>query len=215
VHHVAELAGDRHPQLAVTDARLALEPLAAGARDRQSGNQTGQRPVVGDRRPHRPLTEQFPDLIGSDVHWTFGLAGCEARRDLPRELAERLLEAADTRLAGVTVDHCVQRLVGDLELVLGQSGFVTLPRQQVPAGDRLLLPLGVAVEGDHLEPVEQRPRDRVRVVRGADEQHIREVQIELQVVVAERVVLRGIEYLEQRRGRVALDPRRDLVELVE
>ena len=48
-----------------------------------------------------------------------------------------------------------------------------------------------------------------------DEQHPRQVEVDLEVVVAERVVLRRVEHLEQRRRRVAPVVGADLVDLVE
>ena len=48
-----------------------------------------------------------------------------------------------------------------------------------------------------------------------DEQHPRQVEVDLEVVVTERVVLRRVEHLEQRRGGVAPVVGADLVDLVE
>ena len=50
---------------------------------------------------------------------------------------------------------------------------------------------------------------------GRDEQHARQVDVDLEVVIAERVVLRRIEHFEQRRRRIALEAGADLVDLVE
>ena len=57
---------------------------------------------------------------------------------------------------------------------------------------------------------------RVEHVGGGDEHDLGQVEVELQVVVAERVVLRRVEHLEQRGGRIAR-PRAgaELVDLVE
>ena len=56
----------------------------------------------------------------------------------------------------------------------------------------------------------------VEHVGGGDEHDLGQVEVELEVVVAERVVLRRVEHLEQRRGRVARPAaRRQLVDLVE
>ena len=52
-------------------------------------------------------------------------------------------------------------------------------------------------------------------VRRGDEQHLREVEVDLEVVVAERVVLRRVEHLEQGGRRVAPPVAADLVDLVE
>ena len=90
-----------------------------------------------------------------------------------------------------------------------------LARHEVLPGDMHLLVLGVAAERDHLHAIEQRRVDRAELVRGGDEQHAREVERDLEVVIAEGVVLRGVEHLEQRRRGIALDADRDLVDLVE
>ena len=82
-------------------------------------------------------------------------------------------------------------------------------------GDGDLLVLGVAVETDDLEAVEQRTRNRLDDVRGRNEQHLGKVELDLEVVIAERVVLGGIEDLEQRRRGVAPPVGADLVDLVE
>ena len=57
--------------------------------------------------------------------------------------------------------------------------------------------------------------NRAELVGGGDEEHAREVDRDLEVVVAEGVVLRRVEDLEQRRRGIALDADRDLVDLVE
>ena len=52
-------------------------------------------------------------------------------------------------------------------------------------------------------------------VRGREEQHVGQVEVDLEVVVAERVVLRRVEHLEQRGRRVAPPVGAELVDLVE
>ena len=69
---------------------------------------------------------------------------------------------------------------------------------QVPPGDLELLLFGVTGEADDLHAVHQRRRD-VQRVRGRDEHHVREVVVDLEIVVGERVVLLGVEHFEQRR----------------
>src|SRR6202012_4851940 len=50
---------------------------------------------------------------------------------------------------------------------------------------------------------------------GRDEHHARQVQLQVQVVVAERVVLRRVQDLQQSGRRVAAPVGGDLVDLVE
>ncbi len=83
------------------------------------------------------------------------------------------------------------------------------------AGDGDLLVLGVAVERDKLHAVKQRAGDRVEHVGRGQEDHVGQVQVHVQVVVAERVVLRRVQHLEQRGRRVAPVVRADLVDLVQ
>ncbi len=96
-----------------------------------------------------------------------------------------------------------------------EAGAFQLPVEQVTPRDRDLLFLGVAVETDHFHPVEQRSGDRLGHVRGREEQHLGQVEIDVQVVVSEGVVLRRVEDLEQRRRRVTAPVRAELVDLVE
>ena len=77
-----------------------------------------------------------------------------------------------------------------------------------------LLVLGVAGQPDHFHAVEQRRRD-VQAVRSADEHHLGQVEVDLEVVIVERRVLLRVEHFEQRRGRIAAEVHRHLVDFVE
>ena len=83
------------------------------------------------------------------------------------------------------------------------------------ATDGDLLLLGVAVELHDFHPVQQRRRDGLEDVGRRQEHHVGQIEVGLQVVVAERVVLRRIEHLEQRGSRVAAVVAAHLVHLVE
>ena len=139
----------------------------------------------------------------------------DLRRRLAQDRAELPLELADARLPRVLGDHRLEHVVGDGDLALLEPRTLALARPQVAAGDRHLLVGGVPVEADHLHAVEQRPGDRLRHVRGRDEEDLGEVDLDVEVVVAERRVLRGVEHLEQRGGGVAAPVGPDLVDLVE
>ena len=98
------------------------------------------------------------------------------------------------------------------------SGFepvlLDLLRQQVAARDVALLVLGVAGEADDFHAIEQRRRN-VQAIRRAHEHHLGQIEIHLEVVIVEGAVLFGIEHLEQRRGRIAAEIGRHLVDFVE
>ena len=86
---------------------------------------------------------------------------------------------------------------------------------QVIGRDLQLLFFGVAGDLEHFHAVAQRRRNRVEHVRRRDEQHLRQVERHVEVVIAERVVLLRIEHLEQRRRRIAAEIGAELVDLVE
>ncbi len=132
-----------------------------------------------------------------------------------QQLADLALEAAHARLAGVLGDHLAQELVGDLDLLVAQPVLLQLPGPQIAPGDLDLLVGRVAVEAHDLHAVEERAGDAIGHVRRRDEEHLREVELDVQVVVAERVVLGGVEHLEERGRGVAAPVGADLVDLVQ
>ena len=87
-------------------------------------------------------------------------------------------------------------------------------RDQVLARDLDLFVLGVAGEPDDLHAVHQGRRDVQRVRRG-DEHHVRQIVVDLEIVVVERVVLFGVQHLEQGRRRIAAEIGTHLVDLVQ
>src|SRR5438034_4194775 len=158
--------------------------------------------------------EQVVDVCGVDRD-ALDLPAGDLARDLAPELPDLTLQLADAGLAGVARDDLAQRGVRDRELLRRQTVLVHLSRNQVALGDLELFTLGVAREGHRLQAVEQRTRNALREVGGRDEQHFRQVEGHAQVVIRERLVLRRVEYLEQRGGRVSLERDTQLVELVE
>ena len=131
-------------------------------------------------------------------------------------LGDLALEVADAGFARVVIDDLV-----DAPCPVMSSCSVVRPCSSSCFGtrccarDRELLVARVAGDLEDLHAVAERRRDRVGDVRGGDEHHLREVERDLEVVVGERVVLLGVEHLEQRRRGVAAEVGADLVDLVE
>ena len=162
-------------------------------------------------RPSEP-----PAHVGTVDHdRSRALTRGERRGRLAQQSPELALEVPHAGFPGVVGHDGAQRVVGELHLVVPQRGTTELAPDQMVLGDRDLLVLGVAVEPDDLHAVEQRARDRLHDVGRRDEQHPRQVEVHLEVVVAERVVLRRVEHLEQGRRRVTPVVVAQLVHLVE
>ena len=162
--------------------------------------------VAGTLGMHFGPTEKLTHLLRSDAtihHFTRG--------DLARQLAcdgsHLALELPHTALARVHGDHCMERRIveGRLRFMRRKARLFELPRDDVPLSDLELLALGVTREVHDFHPVEQRWRYGVRDVRGGDEQHLAEVEGDIQVMVRKLAVLRRIQDFEQSAGRIAVE----------
>ena len=87
--------------------------------------------------------------------------------------------------------------------------------QQVFPRDGELLDGGISVEGNDLHAVQQRLRNRIRRVRRADKQHIRQVVGHIHVVIREGIVLFRIQDLQQGTGRIPVVGSGELVHLIQ
>src|ERR1700686_4494230 len=93
--------------------------------------------------------------------------------------------------------------------------LIELSGNEMALRDLDLLLLGVSGDADDLHPVAKRWADGLGDVRGGDEQHLREVIRDLEIMVAEFPVLFRIEPLEQCRRWIPPKVGADLVDLVE
>ena len=76
--------------------------------------------------------------------------------------------------------------------------LLNLLRNEVVLCDFHLLFGKISAHRNHLHTVAQRRLDSRRRVRRRDEEHVREIVVDVEVVVVESSVLLGIEHLKQR-----------------
>ena len=131
------------------------------------------------------------------------------------DLRDLLLKATDTGLVCIFINYFLHRRLVDAELLLAYSVFLQLFRHEVTLGDLHLLFGKIAGDIDQFHPVEQGGLDRGDVVRRGDEQHVREVVVNVQIIVVELNVLLRIKHFQKSRGRVALVVVADLVNLIQ
>ena len=67
----------------------------------------------------------------------------------------------------------------------------------MPPRNRHLFLCRVAVEPDHFHAIDQRRGNRVGEVGCRHEEHLREIELHVEVVIAKRVVLSRVEYFEE------------------
>ena len=100
------------------------------------------------------------------------MTGGDARGRLAQHGAQLALQLADAGLPRVVGDDETQHVGVDRDVGRTQTVPFHLARPQIVAPDGHLLVSRVAVESDHLHPVEQRSGNRIRHVGGRDEQHV-------------------------------------------
>ncbi len=214
LHHVAQLPGEDQLAAARHARRLDEQDVAAARRPGQPG---------GDPRHAGPHGDLVLELLGTEnavqVLFINGdrlrAALGEAHGDPPEHAADLPLQVAAAGLPRVAADDRPERAVGDRCVLGGEAVGGELPADQVALGDLQLFILGVARQLDHFHAVAQRPRDVVEHVGRGNEEHLREIERHRQVVVAERRILLGIQHLQQRRRRIAVKARAELVHLVQ
>ena len=214
-HDVAEVARQVDVAASRDGDGLDEENLAAGGRERQSRRRADLVPAAGELLLEAALAGEVLQVGLGDPHRA-RVAGLDAaQRDLAHDPRDLALELANAGLPGVPLDQAPQRAVLDLDRAGLEPGGSELARDLVAAGDLELLARGVPGQLQHLEPVLKRGRDRGEGVGRRDEEDPREVERHLQVVVREGVVLRRVQDLEERGGRIAAEILADLVDLVE
>ena len=128
---------------------------------------------------------------------------------------EGAVEIAHAGFAGVVVDDGFDGVGGDAHLFCGHAMLLELPREEIFSGDQELVVLGVAGDVDDFHAVAQGGGNRVHDVGGADEDDVREVKGDAEVMVGEGVVLLGVEHFQEGGGRVAAEIGAELVDFVE
>ncbi len=151
--------------------------------------------------------------LGPSVTW---LASPSAIRSATlRQAAERPLELAHARFARVTADDGQDRFVGNDQLLGRQAGVFAATGEQKTLRDLEFFLVAVASEADQLHPVQQGPRNGLGRVGGGDEEDSRQVERQIEIVVAKRRVLGRVEDFQECGGRIAPIVAAELVDFIQ
>mmetsp|Transcript_10325 Transcript_10325/g.30663 ORF Transcript_10325/g.30663 Transcript_10325/m.30663 type:complete len:923 (+) Transcript_10325:165-2933(+) len=223
-HHLPELACDLHRAAAAIESAPRLTAglnVESGAAHRGPG-QAHDDPGRGLARLPELVREvqRLPDVLREVLRGDGGLlllpgAPHHAQGHLPGHLLEQLAELPHAGLARVLADHLVEGLVLEVDLVGADAALLLRLGDEVLLGDGHLLLVDVARDPHDLHAVQQRARDVADLVRRADEEGLRQVHGDVQVVVAEAAVLLRVQDLQQRGGRVPAHIAPELVDLVD
>ena len=216
LHDVAELAGDRAAcpcpasRVASTNSTspptgVQASPVATpGSRVRRSDLGLEARRGRAARAPAARRSCRLARLPSATCARPCG----RPRRSRARGRARRPRACSSWMIACSAV-------VGERDLRPLQPVALDLARDEVALGDLELLLLRVAGELDDLHAVAQRPGIVSSLFAVVMNMTAREVERQVEVVVAEGRVLLGVEHLEHRARRVAAEVRAHLVDLVD
>src|SRR5262245_38455489 len=191
LHYFAQMTGQRQTAPGGQQRRLDVEHVAAGLGPRQAGCDARRQLFARELEREAFGAEHLGQIFDSDDHGRRVAFG-EAQRDAARQTPDGAFELAHARLARVAPDDVAQSLVGQYELLIRQPALFQLARDEVAVRDLHLLLRAVTAQPKHLHAIEQRRRNRVGGVGGGDEEGLREVEWQVEVVVAESVVLRRV-----------------------
>ena len=214
LHHFAELAGEDQPTVSRIGGSLDEQDVAADRRPGQAGRH------ARDTGPHRDLileqrrAHHDREVDGGDRDRPAFALG-DAHRGLAQRASNLTLEVADPGLPRIALDDRLERVIGDLDLARFKPVGRQLTRNEITARDLKLFARRVTGEADHLHAVAKRAGDGVEHIRGGDEHDPAEIERYGEIIVAKGIVLLGIQHLQHRGGRVALDAGDELVDLVE
>ena len=214
LHDVAQ--GPRESEVPVPgqDGDFHVQDLSAGG---------GPGEAVGDAHPFGLLVavrrlvgwgaKEFPQVGGVHPVNLFASVGHLAG-ELAGDPGEAAVQFPHAGLPGVAPDDLAHGLRGHGHRTSDPVGL-RLARPEEATSDLPLLGVQVPREADHLHTVPEGLGDPLECVGRGDEQDIRQVVLQLQVVVRERPVLFGIQDFQKRRPGIAVEVSGQLVHLVQ
>mmetsp|Transcript_76392 Transcript_76392/g.206414 ORF Transcript_76392/g.206414 Transcript_76392/m.206414 type:complete len:305 (+) Transcript_76392:948-1862(+) len=158
---------------------------------------------------------QVVSANGSHFRFLLALLAHHRQRNLAADLLQELAQLSHSGLARVVLDHLVKRGLREVEVLGAYAAGLDGVGDEVLARDSALLLEHVPRDADDLHAIHQRPWNGVEHVGGAHEEHPRQVHGHVKVVVAEAVVLLGVQDLQEGRGGVPAVIATQLVDLVD
>src|SRR5215510_4628931 len=100
-------------------------------------------------------------------------------------------------------------------MLRSKPGLFEPARPEISPGDLGLFPLAVPLDTNNFHSIKQRLADRVQRIRRRDEEYLRQIEGQIQIMITERMILCRIQYLKQRRGRITTEITPHLIDLVQ
>ncbi len=190
--------------------------VAAGWRPGQAYHYSGAFGAFGDFAfaANFNAAEKFLNSFGADDQ-LLGLPFRQAAGLLPADGADVALQISHSGFARVMADEIANRVTREFDLLRSDAVLFNLPRDEILKRNMNFLLFRVTLQFDDLHAIAQRLGNRIEHVRGGDEEHFRQIERNVEIVVAERGILLGIKSFQQRRTGVAAEVAPDLINFIE
>src|SRR5262245_13904281 len=108
----------------------------------------------------------------------------------------------------------MQRRILKFDLIGLQTTVITAARHEIIARDLHLFLFRIAGQFENFHAVAQGGWNRIQNVGSRDEEHSREIESHIEVVVTKRHILFGVEYFQQCGCRISAKVSAQLVDLI-
>src|SRR4030042_3649798 len=182
LHHVAELAGQGEPLFPRHGRRLDEQEVPAGRRPGEPHDYSwlcGPGRRLGGDPDRSEETVQVPRLYSGFFDDPLGDLGRHAAADR----GQLPFEVPDASFPGIAGDDATDRAFREADLFGLAAVRLGLPRDQIALGDPDLLIDRISGQFDPLQAVAERRRESLHDVRRCDENHVGQVEGDVQIVI--------------------------------
>ncbi len=214
LHHVSQLSGQHQLALPRHDVHLDLERISAHTRPCQPPDD----PYLVRIICHLIGILLFPKIL-LDILLRNGDFFPVLCQDflcgLPAHISDLPLQLPDPGLLRIILRHFPDSLPAECQHVRGEPVLLQLLRNQMLRRNVKLFILRIAAHLHYLHTVQKGPRNGLQRIGRSHEEHLRQIQRHLQVMIPESAVLLAVQHLQQCREGVSLIVCTDLVNFIQ
>ena len=215
LHYRAQVTGQGQLSLSTAQAGFYEQNLTAYGRPGQSRHYAGIFVALVFVAGIFLCAEELFNIFRLQLMGTGKLIAGNFQCDFTHHLADFLFQLTHTAFTGIVLDDVFNGRLAELHVFLLQAVLLHLFRNEVTASDFNLLFGDVTAHFNQLHTVEQRRWDGAQVVGRSDEHDVRQVVVNVNVIVVERVVLFRVEHFQHGRARVAMAIAAQLINLIQ
>ena len=207
LHHVSEVTCQREFScLALAERGLDEKNFASHGSPCQSGNDTRISIALIDVTVEWRIAQETCCLGWGDVGCFQHVLVSQLESHFAQGFVELFLQLAYTAFSGILFDDLLDGSFRELDLwsIFLETGILQFSRNQMTLGNLYLLLCDVTTYFNEFHTVEQWTWDRTQVVGCGYEENLRQIIVNIQIVIMESLVLFRVENFQQSRRRITI-----------